>query len=425
VAKNVLKRHGPTARAHVVFFEIVDDDELGDTAGRFCAINGGTWPYSPVDDPPWRGQHHGWDRAITSSPALNQSRSSKRARHACLIVRRPGEAGKVPEKKMKTASPKCPTCLSDKFELRLLRDEALASARCVTCSADYLLLDSNEYWFDVIQKGYPRVTRCSCKNESFRLRIDYNIRDDGDVDYIEIHSICSACGKTRRQLDFEVDYCGTDHLLKKPLVPCRNPKVLYDLKELNLLLTLPDIVRIVDHLAKEKCEFLSNLRDGDTWVPVRQDAAEAKATIEERKYLFIYAMPKTIEVPEDHVNATRKENAFWKRSEVIRIGSKSHVCRHQSGDFPPGICYCSYPPTHASYTEIGLSFEIEFSNEFVHGEKIVPKSEGFRKVTASLLAMLATDFVSWRGAHCFDNPEVNLRVFGDRFQKKSKSKGNR
>jgi hypothetical protein len=37
------------------------------------------------------------------------------------------------------------------------------------------------------------------------LRIDYHIRDDGEVDYVEIHSICSACEKARRQFHFEVD----------------------------------------------------------------------------------------------------------------------------------------------------------------------------------------------------------------------------
>lgn len=302
-----------------------------------------------------------------------------------------------------------------------MREEAVASAHCVTCSADYLLLDSKEYWFDVIQKGYPRATRCSCKNDTFQLRIDYNIRDDGDIDFIEIHSICSACGKTRRQLHFEVDYCGTDHLLKKPLIPCKNPKVLYDLKNINLLLKLPDIARIVDHLSKQKCQFFCDLRRGDTWVPVRQDVAEAKATIGKGKYLFIYAMPNHVEVPNNQIDTIKKESAFWKRSEVIRIGSKSHVCTYQFGDNPPGICYCSDLPTHGIYNEIGLSFDIDFSNEFVRGEKIVSKSEAFKKVTTSLLAMLAREFVSWRGPHCFDNPEVNVRVFGDRFRKKAKA----
>jgi hypothetical protein len=326
---------------------------------------------------------------------------------------------------MKTSSPKCLKCQSDKFELRVLRDEAVAAAGCVNCSANYLLLDSKDYWFDVIQKGYPRLTRCPCKNEVFRLRIDYNIRDDGDIDYIEIHSICSACGKTRRQLHFEVDYGGTGHLLKKPLVPCKNPKVLYDLKDINLLLTFPDIVRIVEHLAEEKCAFLSYVRRGDAWVLVRQDAAETKAMIEKTKYLFIYALPNHIEVPEDQVNTNKKEDAFRKRSEVIRIGSKSHVCTYQFGKDPARICYCSDPQIHAGYTEIGLSFDIEYSNEFVRREKIVVKSEGFRKVTASLLAMLQDEFVSWRAPHCFDNPDVNVRVFGDRFRKKARVKGKR
>ncbi len=306
-----------------------------------------------------------------------------------------------------------------------MRDEALASARCVTCSANYLLLDSKDYWFDVIQKGYPRVTRCSCKNEAFRLRIDYNMRDDGDVDYITLHSMCSACGKAKRQLGFEVDYCGTAHLLRKPLVPCKNPKVLYDLKHLNLLLTPPDMLRIVDHLAEQGCVFLSNLRRVDCWIAVPQNAAQAKETIAKDNYLFIYAMPHRVDVPEDQLNTNKKENAFWKRFEVIRIGAKCHVCTHQFGENPPGICYCSDPPIHPSYNEIGLSFSISFSTEFVRGEKIVQKSEAFRKVTASLLAMLRDEFVSWRSPFCFDNPDVNVRVYGDRFKEKARVKANR
>jgi hypothetical protein len=334
-------------------------------------------------------------------------------------------AGPTTRVDIKTSSPACPKCQGADFELRILSDEAVAAARCVTCSADYLLLDSKDYWFDVIQKGYPRLTRCSCKSESFRLRIDYSIRDDGDVSYIEIHSTCSACGKTRPRLDFEVDYSGTDHLVRNPLVPCKNPKVLYDLNNISLLLSLPDIFRIIDHLAEEKCEFLSILRQGGAWVPVRQDGAEAKATVEKRKYLFIYAIPSATEIPEDQIATIKKEKVFWKRSEVVRIGSKSHVCMKQFGDNPPSICYCSDPPTHASYTEVGLLFYLEFANEFVHGENIVQKSEVFCKTTASLLAMLATTFVSWRGPHCFDNPEVNRRAFGDRFQKKPRAKAKR
>jgi hypothetical protein len=326
---------------------------------------------------------------------------------------------------MKSSCPKCPNCDGGEFELRVLRDEAVAAVRCVNCSADFLLLDSKDYWFDVIQKGYPRLTCCSCKNEAFGLRIDYDVRDDGDINYVEVHSICSTCGKRRRQLKFEVDYSGTGHLLKRPLDPCKNPKILYDLKDLNLYLTLSDILGIVDHLAEQGCEFLSRVRREDRWVAVRQDVTQAKATIEKDKYLFVYAMPDHIEVSEDQLIVAKKEDALWKRSDVIRIGSKRHVCIHHSSKYPPSLCYSSDPPTHANYTEVGLLLYLAFSNEFVRGEEAVQKSESFRKVTAGLLAMLQAEFVSWRGRYCFDNPDVNVRVFGDRFKKKASVKKRR
>jgi Zn ribbon nucleic-acid-binding protein len=324
---------------------------------------------------------------------------------------------------LKTSSPECPKCRSAEFELRVLREDGLAAARCVNCAADYLLLDSKDYWFDVIQKGYPRLTRCSCRNESFRLRIDYSFRADGDIDYIEVHSTCSACGKARRQLDFEVDYSGTAHLFKRPLVPCKNPKILYDLKNLSLLVTLPDMGRIVDHLAREaKCGFVSHVRRGDGWKSIRQGASGTKATISRGGYLFIYASPSRIEVPEEQVSTVEKEDAFWKRAEVIRIGTKTHVCTYRLGRGAPDICYCSDPPTDAGYSEVGLSFDIDFSNEFVRGEASLSKSEPFQQVTAGLIATLKGEFVSWRGPHCFDNPDVNVRVFGDRFRKKPRSR---
>ncbi len=318
---------------------------------------------------------------------------------------------------MKSSSPACPKCKGTAFQLRVLRDEAVAAVHCAGCSSDYLLLDSKDYWFDVIQKGYPQLVRCSCKSELFRLAIDYQIRDDGDVDHIEVQSICAACTKVRSRLEFEVDYAGTGQLLRRPLVPCKNPKVLYDLKELSLLLTLPDMLRILDHLGELGCRFLFRLRRDGKWVPSLQTAAEAKVTIEQERYLFIYAATGDGDYPEDRLNTVKKEAAFWKRSEVIRISSKSYVCTRQSEGQVAGLCYLSDPPGHASYTEAGLAFDISFSNEFIRGEKVVRKGGPFLTATASLMMLLKSDFVSWRAPYCFDNPEVNLRVFGDRFKK--------
>ena len=47
----------------------------------------------------------------------------------------------------------CPACASIDFEVGTLKEEALAAVKCVACDRDYLLLDSEEHWLDVIQRG--------------------------------------------------------------------------------------------------------------------------------------------------------------------------------------------------------------------------------------------------------------------------------
>jgi hypothetical protein len=81
------------------------------------------------------------------------------------------------------------------------------------------------------------------------------------------------------------------------------------------------------------------------------------------------------------------------------------------------------PTPHSRDTELGLSLNMSFSNEFVRGEEVVSKSESFRHLTTGLLEMLQREFVSWRGRDSFDNAVVNRRVHGDRFQRKAAARG--
>ncbi len=66
-----------------------------------------------------------------------------------------------------SADATCPACASLDFEIRALADEGLATVKCVACNRNYLLLDSEEYWFDAIQGGYPRLRKCLCGSSSF------------------------------------------------------------------------------------------------------------------------------------------------------------------------------------------------------------------------------------------------------------------
>jgi hypothetical protein len=72
--------------------------------------------------------------------------------------------------RVKTVHPSCPECQGIQFEIRVKKDEQVATAKCMNCDRHYLMLDSQDYWFDVIQRGYPRVSRCSCRGTMSCLR---------------------------------------------------------------------------------------------------------------------------------------------------------------------------------------------------------------------------------------------------------------
>jgi hypothetical protein len=309
-----------------------------------------------------------------------------------------------------SVNPTCPSCAGSTFEIRALKDEGLASAQCVRCQRDYLVLDSEKYWFDVIQEGYPKLKRCRCKETNFGLRFDYSYRDGGDVKAIETWTTCSSCLKTQRLMVSSIRYSGTEDLVEHPLRYCKNPKVLYDLKKLTLYATRHDIASVVDYLSSQHhCVFDCWLVKENAWVRYRLGTEETKKAIFGRggggtfgvpeSYLYIYAQPKPVEIPDVDVNELDQEAVFWKRHDVIRISS----------------------PFHIGLQDPALLFYINFSNEYVENEQIVRKPDSFTVVTDSLIEWMKANFVSWRGPNCFDTREEHFRIFGDRYEKSRSS----
>jgi hypothetical protein len=299
---------------------------------------------------------------------------------------------------VKTLHPACPKCSGADFELRFLKEEGLATAKCLKCSGDFLLLDSEDHWFDVIQQGYPRVSRCSCKSTSFRLKCDYWFRDGGDVEGIEVWTVCSGCGKSRRQMSADINYSGTERLVREPLVPCKNPKILYDLQQLTLFLIPQDIVRIVDYLGRTAgCRFVGWVHQEKKWTHEALDLERAKAIVLGETYSDILASRSSLPLRRDL--SLPEEDLYWKRHEVIRIQA---------------------PFTMAYGSGTGQLYYIQFSNEFVEDETIRKKSPEFRDLTGQFLAWLGGELVTWRGPRCFDNREEHFRLFGDRFRQKVK-----
>ena len=147
---------------------------------------------------------------------------------------------------MKLVCPRCPGCNGTAFHVRAMRDEAVGLATCANCEQSYLLLDSGDYWFDLIQQRYPREARCPCKkSRGLALELEYCFREDGDVESVRVWTVCAKCGKRTRRFTADIDYADTAHLLDSPLIYCANPNVRYDLRQLTLFVTPQDIARVV------------------------------------------------------------------------------------------------------------------------------------------------------------------------------------
>lgn len=290
---------------------------------------------------------------------------------------------------------RCPSCGAAAFEVRVQAEEGVAAARCTACNRNHLVLDSEDYWFDVIQSAMPRIRRCTCRAAAFALSCHYEYRTDGDVRRVELRGACTSCSKARSLMSVDIDYGDTADLVDRPLHFCATPDLRYDLREATLYATPSDIAGIVAYLADAHgWTFACWRREEGHWVPGALDAAAACDAVLAERYLHIYASPALLDIRPEQVETARLEAAYWKRHDVVRLSSATHM------RFDRGAGYLYY---------------LKFANEYIDGGAVAPKSPPFRAATAALISWLGERFVSWRGKNCFDNADEHRRLFGERF----------
>ena len=113
------------------------------------------------------------------------------------------------------------------FRVRYIRSENVG---IITSKNDksYFLLDSADYWYDLIQEQYPPVVKCSCKNDLFTLTFDYTPRiGTEDFKEIRIHCRCTTCQKKKSFPVIEIGYSPSAQLFDNPITFCRQPKIKY------------------------------------------------------------------------------------------------------------------------------------------------------------------------------------------------------
>ena len=97
----------------------------------------------------------------------------------------------------------------NEFQLRVLKEEGVG---LLTTKSDksYFILDSLDYWYDLIQTTYPKKRKCKCSSEWFRVQFDYLLREDvADIKRVQIAASCTNCGKNSKMMSVDFKYSQT------------------------------------------------------------------------------------------------------------------------------------------------------------------------------------------------------------------------
>lgn len=253
---------------------------------------------------------------------------------------------------------------SDEFRMRYIRNESVG---VITTRAEntYFLLDSKEYWYDLIQEKYPPVMKCACKNDFFRLTFRY-IPRAGTEDFrgVEITCRCTACQKEKKLPPVEIDYSPSAHLLEQPIAPCKVPNLKYKTHLLQGYWSKEELLGLSLYLREKTAFVYCWYWDSDRKRKVKTLADEELQTFLSGfggRYIDIYF---SMEPLEEDVEENTFDNkgaripcGIWRKKQVFLL--------------------------HGPITVIGRGqfYHMEFCGEYLDSEgNIVEKPEPFRKL---------------------------------------------
>lgn len=279
----------------------------------------------------------------------------------------------------------------DQFEMRLLKDEGVGLLTTHS-GKHYLMLDSLDYWYDLIQNGYPKKRKCRCKNDWFNVTFKYEPREGtDDICSIAVISTCTACGKQSEAMAMDIDYSPTAHLIEQPLVPCEKPNIKYRLTELNGYWTEPDRADVLQFLAealqlKIYCWYWDNTNKKRTFEQVNLSRA---LELVQQVYLSFYFTRGDMvasEVALMHDKGVYLKDGLWRRAEIIELSAPIHM------------------------SQIGLLYYLRFCTQYLDKGEALDKSAEFLAITEKFTAWLQSQFVNQRGKNCLDSPAMLEKV---------------
>lgn len=284
------------------------------------------------------------------------------------------------------------------FQVRLLKDDGVGLLTTKT-EENYLILDSLDYWYDLIQNEYPKKKKCSCKNEWFNVQFEYIQRENSpDFRQINIVLTCTDCGRTTSAMTVDIDYSPTDQLFTTPLQYCVKPNIKYKYSELTGFWSDNDLKDFLTFVFQELgltayCWFFKIADNRRYFEKVNYDKAMKIITADHRYLNFYFTRQEmhTEEVKklEDEMGIYIQQGV-WRRNEIIQLSAPY------------------------SMSGAGLLYYIHYCNQFLDKGEVKDKSKIFEADTTALKKWLAAKFINKRGKNCFDGEEAYQQFINSR-----------
>lgn len=260
----------------------------------------------------------------------------------------------------------------DEFQIRYIREE---NTGILTSRSDrsYFILDSREYWYDLIQEKYPSKQKCSCKNDFFKVRFYYSPRKGtDDFSSVELVSQCTECGKTKMFGRIDIDYSPSVQLFEQAIAYCEQPKIKYRTYNISGFWKKEDLFELTEFLSqKQMLIYLWYWNESGKRCFKQVDYVELTNFLsdENSKYLGIYFSFEPLEEIANNSNYDDKgiyiNQNLWRKKELIKIDS---------------------PISVISDNRIKLCYYMEFCSEFFDSDgKVQAKSEQFCNLTKCIL----------------------------------------
>ncbi len=213
----------------------------------------------------------------------------------------------------------------EEFQIRFIRNEQVGVVTTHS-KKSWFILDSKDYWYDLIQEEYPTKMRCSCKNTYFRLIFDYvpRIRTE-DFRAVEISACCTHCGKQKNIGTVKIDYSPTAQLYSQPLTFCPQPRLKYKTYAVQGCWTEEYLHALTAFLADEApfmyCWY-SDKADHKRYVRIIT-AEELNQFLFEGRFIRIFFSRKPLDIvsaPEaDDGQGAYVDDTIWRKQEVFML----------------------------------------------------------------------------------------------------------